>query len=186
MIILGITGQIGSGKDTFSEHFLKIAKGKSIVRMRFSDLLRETLTLWSLPHTRHNLQYLAIIMDKEFGKGTLTNALYSRVKNQKSDIVILEGVRWKSDVELLRKFENNYLIYITADQKVRFKRVKNRNDKSGENNLTIDQFMLDDKEPTEIHISEIGTDADVKIENSGSISEFYNRIEDFYKSNITH
>ena len=181
MILIGITGEIGSGKDTFSDHFLKISD-KKIVRMRFSDILKETLVQWSLPITRHNLQYLAIIMDREYGIGTLTNAIKERIKNQKADIVILEGIRWESDVDLLRSFEKSYLVYITADQEKRFERVKKRSEKIGENNLTIERFKTEDKEPTETHISKIGTGADLKIENNTTVEIFKSKIEDFYKS----
>ena len=182
MIIIGITGEIGSGKDTFSNHLIKIAKGRKIVRTRFSDILKETLNLWSLPLTRHNLQYLAIIMDKEYGKGTLSNAIKERIKNQKADIVILEGVRWLTDVPLIRSFDKNTLVYITSSQKNRYERVKKRGEKDGEKSLTLERFKLEDKAPTETHISKIGKQADIKIENNSTVSDFKKKIEDFYKS----
>lgn len=182
MIVIGITGEIGSGKDTFSAHLIKIAKEKKIVRMRFSDILKETLDLWNIPLTRHNLQYLAIIMDKQYGKGTLTNAIRHKISSQTADFVILEGVRWLTDVPLIRSFELNYLIYITSEQEIRFKRVKKRAEKVDEKSLTINRFKLEDKEPTEIHISKIGKKADVKIENNKSLKEFLEKIENFYKS----
>jgi len=182
MLVIGITGEIGSGKDTFSAHLMKIAKGKKIKRIRFSDILKETLELWSIPLTRHNLQYLAVIMDKEYGKGTLTNALRQKIINARADIVIIEGVRWATDIPLIRSFERNLLIYITSDQKIRFKRVKKRSEKVGEKSLTINRFKLEDKAPTETHISKLGKKADVKFENNKSISDFKEKIETFYKS----
>jgi len=181
MVIIGIVGEIGSGKDTFSSHFIKIANDKKIVRVRFSDILKQTLDLWSIPVTRHNLQYLAIIMDKEFGVGTLTNALRQAVIKEKADIVIIEGVRWLSDVPLIRSFEKNYLVYITSDQNIRYERVKKRGEKVDEKSLTIDRFRLEDKEPTETHILEIGKDADIKIENNKTLKEFIEEIKKIYK-----
>ncbi len=182
MIVLGIVGEIGSGKDTFSSHLIKIAKNKKIVRMRFSDILRQTLELWSLPLTRHNLQYLAVIMDKQYGKGTLTNALRQKIINQKADIVIIEGIRWLTDVPLIHSFERNLLIYITSNQEIRFKRVKKRAEKIDEKNLTISRFKAEDKAPTETQISKIGKKADIKFENNKSLKEFLEKIETFYKT----
>jgi dephospho-CoA kinase len=51
MIVLGLVGEKGSGKQTFSDFLKKAAKGKKIAHMRFSDILRETLELWSLELT---------------------------------------------------------------------------------------------------------------------------------------
>lgn len=181
MIVIGITGEIGSGKDTFSNHLIKIAKGKKIIRTRFSDILKETLTLWDLPHSRHNLQYLAIIMDKQYGKGTLTHAISERIKKIKADIVLVEGVRWLTDVPLIRSFDDNRLVYITADLQKRFLRVKKRAEKVDEKSLTISRFRAEDKALTETHIERIGRSADVKIENNSSIATFKKKIETFYK-----
>ena len=181
MIVIGIVGEIGSGKDTFSSSFIKIAKDKKVIRVRFSDILKQTLDLWSIPLTRHNLQYLAIIMDQEFGKGTLTNALRNRIINENADIVLIEGVRWLSDVPLIRSFKKNFLIYITSSQEVRYKRVKNRGEKVDEKNLTLERFIIEDKEPTETHILEIGKDADIKIENNKTLKEFLEEIKKVYK-----
>ncbi len=182
MIVIGITGEIGSGKDTFSAHLIKIAKGKKIVRMRFSDILKQTLELWNLPLTRHNLQYLAIIMDKQYGKGTLTNAVRHKILREKADMVIIEGVRWLTDVPLIRSFERNFLVYITSDLEIRFKRVKKRAEKVDEKSLTISRFKSEDKAPTETQIKKIGQDADFKIENNFSLEEFNKKIEKFYNS----
>lgn len=183
MIVIGITGEIGSGKDTFSNHFLKISKEK-VVRMRFSDVLKDTLTMWDLPLTRHNLQYLAVIMDRQYGKGTLTHAVKKRIERQKADIVLLEGIRWKSDVPLIRSFKKNFIVYITTDLKTRFERVKKRAEKVDEKSLTFKRFIIESKAPTETHISDIGRGADIKIENSGTLKEFKEKIEKVYDANF--
>ncbi len=182
MILIGILGRIGSGKDLFSEYLPEIAGDKKILVMRFSDLLKETLDLWNLPQTRHNLQYLAITMSRQFGEGVLTHAVKRRIESKEADIVILGGVRWESDVEFVRSFKKNYLVYIVADQKIRYERIKKRSEKIGEKNISFERFLAEDDEPTETHISDFGMSADVIIENNSSLKEYKAKIQDFYNT----
>ena len=118
-------------------------------------------------------------MDENFGKGTLTNAIYERIKNDKKNIVIYDGIRWQTDVEMIRSFHKNILIYITANPKVRYERLKERKEKIGEENLTFEQFMKEEKAYTEIFISRIGKTADFKIENNYSIEKFKDKVKEF-------
>lgn len=175
MQIIGLVGEKGSGKDTFSKYLTEISD-KKISHIRFSDLLKETLKLWDIEVTRANLQKLAQVLE-DFGEGTVAHGLEKKIENSNSEIIILDGIRWKPDVELLRKFPNHKLIYITADPKLRFERLKSRGEKVGESNMTYDQFLEEEKAPNELLIPEIGSEADIKIENNGTIEEFDKKIE---------
>ncbi len=179
-IVIGVTGEIASGKDTFTTNFIANAIGKRIKRVRFSDILHDTLEMWDIPATRTHLQNLAIVMDQGFGKGTLTHAMYHRITYDDSDIVIVEGVRWMSDVEMIKKFEDNYLVYITAEQNTRFERVKKRHQKIGEENTTFDQFVQEDSAPTETDIKRIGAIADFTLDNNGELLDFQTKIKELY------
>lgn len=176
MLLIGLVGEKGSGKDTFSKYLTQISDQK-ISHIRFSDLLKETLKLWDIEVTRANLQKLAQVLE-EFGEGTVAKGIEKQLKNTDAEIVILDGIRWKPDVALLRKFPNHKLIYITADPKLRFERLKSRGEKVGESEMTYGQFLEEETAPNELLISEIGAHADIKIENNGTIEEFDRKIED--------
>src|SRR5688572_17025142 len=103
-IVIGLVGEKGSGKETFGNFLMEAAKGKKVKRIRFSDLLNFTLKLWDLPQTRENLQNLAVLMDTNFGTGTLTGAVSKQIQDLEADIVILDGVRWETDEYLVRGF----------------------------------------------------------------------------------
>jgi len=183
-IVIGLVVEKGSGKETFSKFLKEIANGKETLHIRFSDLLKETLEAWSIPVTRHNLQHLVVVMDKGFGVGTLSHAVEKRIENLKADMVILDGVRWKTDVDLLKRFPQNVLVYITSTLHVRYDRLKARGEKTGEESTSFVQFMKEEKAKNELLIPKIGASADVKIENSGSLKEFREKVEEFYTASL--
>ena len=178
--VIGIVGEKGSGKDTFAEALMKdLAGRREAARIRSSEILAETLDLWYLPKNRHNLQYLAIIMDREFGKGTLTEAVRNRITASPAEIVIFDALRWQSDADMIRSFKNNILVYIEANSANRYERTKLRKEKIDEASTTYETFMEEEKVATELDIVRIGEIADVKIDNNGTIEEFEEKIKDF-------
>lgn len=177
MQIIGLVGEKGSGKDTFAKYLQEISD-KTVAHIRFSDLLKQTLKLWDLPITRANLQKLAQVLE-DFGTGTVAHGLEKQIQNTKADIIILDGIRWKPDVKLLKKFPKHLLVYITADPKLRFERLKSRGEKDGEAEMSFEQFSEEEKAPNELLIPEIGSGADYKIENNSSIENFEKEVKKF-------
>ncbi|HVZ66927.1 MAG TPA: hypothetical protein VG917_01570 [Patescibacteria group bacterium] len=178
--IVGIVGENGAGKDNFTIFLKAAAAPRSVSRVRFSDVLVETLKLWGIDKTRANLQNLAIIMDKQFGPGTVTHAAEARLKRQKADIVIIEGIRWQTDVPMIKSMKNSFIVYVTASPKTRYARMKARAEKVGEDKATYEQFLKEEEAATETDIPKIGKTADFKIENDGDIDEFRKKVEEFY------
>jgi hypothetical protein len=103
--------------------------GYSVSRHTFSDILRDTLGLWDLPHTRDNLQKMAIVMNAEsgFGDGSLSRAMRRRLMEDTADVTILDGVRWLGDEKMIRSLNDDgiktVMVYIAADAKVRYGRL---------------------------------------------------------------
>ena len=182
-IIIGLVGEKGSGKETFGNFLMEVAKSKKVLRVRFSDILNETLKLWGLEGTRHNLQHLAVVMEEGFGRGTLSNAIFKRVNNLEADIVILDGIRWETDEKLIRSFPKNLLVYVTAEINLRFKRLQVRKEKKDEAK-TFEQFMSEEKAKNELLIPKIGIRADFKIENNKDFSDLKEAVKEFYKKAI--
>lgn len=177
--MIGLVGEKGSGKETFFKFLKKLTPQRKIVQLRFSDILAETLDLWDIPNTRSNLQQLAIIMNTGYGRGTLTHTMSKRIQNQKADIILIDGVRWLEDGNMIRQSPNNLMVYITAKVQLRYQRLKLKSDKVGEAGVSLAQFMEEEKIQTELLIPKIGSKADYKIVNNNTLDEFKKEIEKF-------
>lgn len=170
MTVIGLVGEKGSGKGTFAELLATSAPtGSRVVRVRFSDILRETLDCWHLPPSRANLQNLSRVMNAEFGNGTLAHAMGHRIANTKANLVVLDGVRWEADRLLIRSLPQNLLIYVTASPRVRYERLRARGEKAGESTTTFEQFLAEEGAVAERAIPAIAATADVRIVNEGPL-----------------
>lgn len=176
MQIIGLVGEKGSGKQTFVNFITSLAPDLKIRQVRFSDILAQTLILWDIPITRSNLQKLAIMMNETFGQTALAKAAIFFLEGDTSDIIVLDGIRREAEVRLLRSFKNSTLIYITAEQQLRYQRLKLRSEKVGEAGLTFEQFLKEEKSKAEKEIPAISKKADIKIENNGNLNEFKSKI----------
>lgn len=174
--VIGLIGENGSGKGTFVKLFSDMAQEKNlkVAHIKFSAPLVETLVAWNIPTTRRNLQKLPVAMESTFGKGCLTEAIKKRVLKtyDHADFIIIDGIRWKTDVTMLRGLRDNILIHITALPKIRYERMKLRKEKAGENCMSPDQFRKEEKAPTEIIIPQIAKTADYYFANNGSEKAF--------------
>ncbi len=178
-LLIGIVGEKGSGKETCAKFLAQYIKDKKVVHITFSDILSETLALWSIERTRHNLQQLAIVMNEKFGLGTLTNAVSARIKATDADIIVLDGVRWLSDEKMIREFPKNMIVYVTAPPEVRYERTKARKVYVGEATASYETFLEEEKVRTELDIPKIAANADVTIDNGGTLEAFEQKVKEF-------
>lgn len=177
-LVIGLVGEKGGGKGTFQKILMEMLPNKKISCVRFSDVLTDTLKLWNLPLTRENYQKLSPAMRKAYGPEVVARATYQRA-DPNADIIILDGIRWQADVDLLRSLPNNLLIYITAGAKTRYERSKARKEKAGEDQTTLEQFLTEEQAETELLIPTIGMGAEIKIGNNGSMEEIKNEVANF-------
>lgn len=183
-LVIGIVGEKGGGKEAFTQLLEEIME-ESVGHHRSSDVLGGTLSAWGIKPTRANYTKLAVAMDQTFGEGTLTQAVKRRIIQAQELIVAFDGIRWLSDLEMLRSLENSKLVYITADARVRWERTVSRGEKADENKATFEQFLAEEVSETERYIPIIGQQADVKIENNGSWKDFKDAVNAFCETLVS-
>lgn len=189
-LVIGLVGAPLAGKETCASLLEKllIEDGYSVSRHTFSEILCETLDLWDIPHGRDNEQKLSIMMNAETGfkDGALSHAMECRMINEGVDVTILDGVRWLNDERMLRGLNDKgiktIIIYIPADATVRYARLLARN-RAGESATTWEDFSRQEKARTEMDIPNIGSRAEIVIENNDeNIAQFRRNIERVYES----
>lgn len=185
-LLLGIVGQKKAGKDTLAR------VGKELYQTAhihgFSDVLSETAALWGKPNSRRTLQRIAVAMRDVFEEpAALTNVVRLRVEKSmrgQPPFVVIPGIRWETDYEFLRSFQNNMLVSVTATPEIRFKRTIRDTQKAGESKTTWEQFIEEEKASNEMLIQQIGARADATIENNFKILEEYETAARMFFKNV--
>jgi dephospho-CoA kinase len=180
MILIGLTGEIGSGKTLFYDLLKEVLPQRKIALVNYSDTLKDTLTLWFLEQTRMNFKKLATALNTNFGGAALGHATLKRALSQDAEVVVMAGLRWNGDLERLRAY-HGLLVYVTADIKIRFERVRIRKEKTNEQGITFDKFVEENNAPNEISVTRLGAQADFRIDNNGSLDEFREKIRVFVR-----
>lgn len=179
--VIGLLGEQGSGKSTFITLLQACIPGEEIGCVRSSDILAESLNALGIPRSRKNYTKHVLMIEKEHGTGTLAEEVYRRLIKLPTKKRIWDGVRWTQDVRVIRRFSDSLLVYITADIKTRYQRVKTRGDKFGETDLTFDEFEAEEQSLTEKDIPTIGAKADMPpIHNDSSREAYRQKVIEFY------
>jgi dephospho-CoA kinase len=175
--IIGLIGETGSGKDTVCE-FIKKKYPSSFV-LRFSDPLREALAIFIEEKKKKDQQWLAIVLRERFGGGILWQALKKKIKNIKTGMIVLNGIRSPDEYNEIKKMGGK-IVYITADSKARWERVKDRGEKK-DDRVSYKKFLQIEKAATEVLIPKMGEKADFIIENNGFLGDFQTKVKNIFK-----
>jgi len=173
-LILGFVGQAGSGKNTAAQLLKSKYNAEIFV---FSDILQDILKRLFLLPTRDNLIRLSQTVRQGFGQDILSNTMEKQVEACKADVVVVDGIRRFEDIADLKKYPHFHLVEIAAPPKVRFERLKQRNEKPGETEMTWDDFQAMSQRETEIHIAQVGEKAESKVDNSGDLEGLEKQID---------
>ncbi len=177
-IIIGLVGETGSGKDTVAE-YLKKKYGAKL--MRFADPIKETLSIYFDKLSKEDQQWLYLAFKKRFGEDILCRALEKRIEKEESSLIVVNGLRMPCDYEFIKRFSCSKVLYITANQKLRWERVRKRGEKT-DDNIPFEKFQQIDQKPTEIHIGEIGRKADKIIYNEKDLDYLLSEVDKFMEN----
>lgn len=174
-LILGFSGQIGSGKGTVAKH---IVEKYGASHYRFSDILREVSDHLRIEKTRDNLQDLSTILRQRFGQDLLTKIIFEKVKEDKNDFIVVEGIRLAEDVEYLKRLPEFTFIFIEAAPKMRYDWILKRNENKGDTEKTYEQFLQDQKDEADAQITDLKAKAQYTIENGGTVEELQQKVDE--------
>jgi len=161
--IIGLSGQIGSGKTTVAERL----RESGYVTSRYSQVLKEMLSEKGKQESRSSLQEVGWEIHEEKGQRWLGKQVCELIAGQKCGV--LDGLRFLEDHALMvETFGPGFLhIHFTAPLPQRQKRVESR----GKEDVSFGAAL---QNPVEKEISRLEKVAGYVVSNDGTIEELFN------------
>jgi len=186
--IIGFVGKRGCGKDACSKYLTQKHGAEEIV---MSDFISKAVRLFHIPPNRKNVPWFITKIRKRFGKGILARAVVKKIRDNESALCVINGIRLKREVEILRKEYGKKLILvgIACDPEIRFERIKKREKKTkqrkDETDMPLKDFFKQEKKiVTEKEISAIERKIDYAIENNGTKRELKDKLSKLVEERI--
>jgi len=172
-MIIGVSGTIGSGKDTAARYLAS----KGFQHFSLADILREEVTKIGKPLDRETMRVEANRMREEKGSGFLAELAIKRVTENN---VVFSAVRTPGEVDFLKKQEDFFLLFVDADPKIRYERIVSRQ-RENEAILSFEEFLAKDELETNGKSSQVVSyckeHADFVLDNSASRDELLKQID---------
>jgi len=150
----------GSGKSTI----VSALKAKGIEALNLGDGVRAEAKRRNLEPTGDNLGKLMLELRKKNGAGAIAELLIESIKNSQSKVIIVDGVRSATEIEVLRNVGSVKLLSIeaTADTRYQFLSSRGRSDDP----ITREKFEERDNRELGVGIGESIAISDETIVNS--------------------
>lgn len=179
MKVVGITGPIGSGKDTVSEY---LEDRYGFRELSFGDMVRGIAREKDLEPNRENLQEIQRGYRDRYGDEYFGRRIAEKMEKSEGGKFVLSGVRRPEDFEPLKKKhgEDFYLLLVDAKPKIRFRRLRKRG-RPGDPD-TFEEFRKQDEEEKErFDMEKTFREADYEIYNNGTLEDLKKKIDGFVK-----
>lgn len=177
-IILGLVGEIASGKGTVVK-YLTEKHGAST--HRFSTIIRDILDRLYLEHSRESLQQTSSMLRNTYGENIFAKVMAGDTKNDESPIIVIDGIRRIADIEFLRKNPDFKMVFVDVSLEKRYERIIKRDENADDKNKTFEEFKIDTQREAELTISGLRDEADVILDNNGTPEELERQIEELLK-----
>lgn len=173
-MIIGISGMPAGGKDTVADYL----EGKGFKHISLSQILREILTERGLEINMVNLTKVGNSLKDEFSESHLAEIALSRINSD--DNTLISSIRQPGEIDFLKNQKGFKMIFIDADTKKRFERLKAR--KRIGDSETFEQFLEADKKMSDgksggMNLHECKRRSDFVIDNDGTLEDLYSNTD---------
>ncbi|OUJ18194.1 Dephospho-CoA kinase CoaE [Methanonatronarchaeum thermophilum] len=172
MKVIGFVGRQASGKTTAA----KFLKNDEIPVVRMGDTVRNETRERGLEPTIENIGQVANELRQKNGLEAIAELTIPEIKDKKSNLVIIDGIRGKKEVDRFREeFDEKFIsIAIKSSQKTRFKRIQER--KRSDDAASWSEFIEKEEREDSWGLDEAIETADLKIKNENSLETFQDQL----------
>jgi dephospho-CoA kinase len=179
-IIIGLAGEIATGKGTVAKHIVEKHKASS---HRFSTMLRDVLQRLYIEEKRENIQTLSTILRKNYGENLFAKVMMEDVQKDKNEVVVIDGIRRLTDIEYLKKIPEFKLVYIETDMRKCFERIVKRGENTDDVGKTFGEFEKEHEQESETQIKDLKNYADYVIDNNEDFKHLFEQIDKIVEEN---
>lgn len=178
--LIGIGGTNASGKDTLAEY---LAAKYQYLYVSSGNMVREIAIEREGNIFRPTLYSIANDLRAEEGGGVLVARALQKYEKVRQDFVglVTSSIRTKGEVELLKN-KGGVIIFIDADIKMRYERIKSR--KRADDFITFEEFQVQERvewhqsdNPAEFSVLSVKEVADYSFTNTGDETAFFADVE---------
>ena len=173
-IIIGLTGEMSSGKGTGAKYIVEKYNASSY---RFSTMLRDVVSRLYIEQTRENISKMSTILRQNFGEDLFAKVMAEDVKKDDNKVIVIDGIRRMADIEYLKMIPEFKFVYIDTDVKKCYERIIKRGENTDDNNKTFEEFLEEHKLETETQIKDLKQHADEVIDNNEDYKHLHGQID---------
>jgi dephospho-CoA kinase len=175
MLIVGLSGTNGSGKDEAARILVKDF-GFGFVNV--SEFLRMEARKMKQEPTRENLRAISAKWRRELGVGVLVDMALDYLKRTGKNYpgIVISPMRNSGEAKHLKEIGGK-LVWVDAQPRLRFERVTDRG-RDAESHLSYEEFVAAEEaemrnagDENGLDMAEVKAMADIVIENNGSVEE---------------
>jgi len=157
-----------SGKSEAAE----VAREEGVPVVSMGDVIRDEVERRGLKPTDGNMGKVGVELREEEGDDAVARRCADEIRSQGSDIVLVDGVRSADEAELFcDEFGSDFvLVAVEAPFETRLERVRSRG--RDDDMTTAEELRERDERELGYGMGEAMEEADVTIENDGSLREF--------------
>lgn len=141
MVIFGIGGTNGSGKDTVSQ---MLAERHGFFVGSATDMLAAELQRRGLPTERQNKRELSAEWRRQYGMAAIVDRAVKEAKAAGYDKVIVGSLRHPGEADLVHELGGK-MIWVDADPRVRYTRVTSVDRGRLEDKKTFEEFLAEEE-----------------------------------------
>lgn len=129
---IGTFAYCGSGQDTLADSICRYYNYK---KFTVGDIIRKIAEERGISKNRDSLRNIRKEIDNAFGREYLPNLLVQNIRNDSANNLIITGIRTIQEYNIFNKEFDIKLIFVKADEEIRFERMLNRKEEKDEKTL---------------------------------------------------